>query len=505
MAPARKAKLQEKTIRALLVDDDAEDTLLLMGLMAQATWPWFKFTLECAQDLKSGLEILAKGETEVVLLDLMLPDSQGLSTLEKARSCAPDVPIVVLTGLKDEAMGLEAVAGGAQDYLVKGGVDGHALKRTISYAVERHRMTSSLKGLVDGSADAMVVVGDDGAVRYANPAAQALFGRPLGEILDKPFPYPLGPEGHAEISIPSAEGPARIGEMRVSRIEWRDQAARLASIRDVTDQRRAGQLKAEIQERRNLDRMKDELMGAVAHKIRTPLTVIKAGVDCLHLGMAGPLTPKQGTLVGLMRNSVDKLVKVVRNTLSLSRLESGKAQVRPTRLDAAPLIDGAVRAFKLLADERKIALGARLAPHLPPVHADPDLFSEMLDNLIDNALRFAKSKVEVRADVHPGERTPEGGVYVEFSVIDDGPGVPREHAQEIFHKFVQAGRAAGTGGYKGTGLGLAVCKESAELHEGRIWVEPGDGGGKFHFILPKHEPERERKRGGVYAEGPGKA
>ena len=147
--------MKEKVIRALLVEDDPEDTLLLMNLMARSTWPSFRFTLDCAEDLASGLAVLAKGGIEVVLLDLMLPDSRGIETVRAVRSGFPDIPLVVLTGLRDEALGLEAVAQGAQDYQVKGNIDGHALKRTISYAVERHRMLARLKNVIEGAADAM--------------------------------------------------------------------------------------------------------------------------------------------------------------------------------------------------------------------------------------------------------------------------------------------------------------------------------------------------------------
>src|SRR5258708_1851315 len=104
--------LKDRNIQVLLIEDDPEDTMLLMNTMAKSGWPTLKFTLLCADDLKSGLKILEEGGVEVVLLDLMLPDSQGMETIIKVRAKAPDVPIVVLTGMQDEEMGLEAVRHG---------------------------------------------------------------------------------------------------------------------------------------------------------------------------------------------------------------------------------------------------------------------------------------------------------------------------------------------------------------------------------------------------------
>src|ERR1700733_8241930 len=131
-----KNELKNRNIQALLIEDDPEDTMLLMNVMAKSGWPSFKFTLLCAENLQSGLKLLEEGGIEVVLLDLMLPDSQGIETVIRIRAKAPDVPIVVLTGMQDEDMGLEAVKHGAQDYQIKGNLHGHSLKRTLSYAVE---------------------------------------------------------------------------------------------------------------------------------------------------------------------------------------------------------------------------------------------------------------------------------------------------------------------------------------------------------------------------------
>ena len=119
----------------LLIEDSASDTRLLCELLASTKMA--QFHVDCADCLATGRQHLARRNVDVILLDLGLPDSQGLTTFSDMQASAPDLPIVVLSGLEDEALALRAVQDGAQDYLVKGEVDTNMLERTLRYAIER--------------------------------------------------------------------------------------------------------------------------------------------------------------------------------------------------------------------------------------------------------------------------------------------------------------------------------------------------------------------------------
>ena len=127
----------DKSIRVLLIEDNIGDSRLIREMLSEAKD--VSFDLKYAERLQVGLGQLGQGGIDVVLLDLGLPDSQGLETLDKTYALAPEVPIVVLTGLDDDTLGVKAVNRGAQDYLKKGQVDGELLMRTIRYAIERKR------------------------------------------------------------------------------------------------------------------------------------------------------------------------------------------------------------------------------------------------------------------------------------------------------------------------------------------------------------------------------
>jgi DNA-binding response OmpR family regulator len=134
--------MTEKLIQVLLIEDNPTDALLVEGALTQVSTAEFKLTN--VERLIKGLECLSQEPLDVVLLDLSLPDSQGLETLVKIREQAPQVPVVVLTGLTDEELGLRALQEGAQDYLVKGHFEGGGLARTIRYAIERKRSEAEI-------------------------------------------------------------------------------------------------------------------------------------------------------------------------------------------------------------------------------------------------------------------------------------------------------------------------------------------------------------------------
>lgn len=494
--------MNEKNISGLLIEDDPDDTMLLMEIMAQPDWPALKFTFVCAENLKAGLKILEKDNIEVVLLDLTLPDSRGIETVSKVHSLAPDVPIVVLTGLANESLGLEAVMQGAQDYQVKGEINGHALKRTISYAVERHRSLFHLKNIIESAPDGMVIVNAKKIILYMNSAAMALLGGSANELLGKPFPYPLSKNNFCELlRIPVQGGGERIMETRTAEIEWKNEPAAIISIHDITELRRVEQIKAEIIERRNMDKLKDELMSAVSHEMRNPLTIIKAAGGNLKEGLAGSLSRQQANIVSLQYNNILRLEKIVDHILDLSRLESGRAQINLQKVDAAQLIRDTLNGFRLVASEQNLMIQQEIPEDLPMLNADPELFIQVLSNLIDNAMRFTESKILVKAETVVGDEVASKtmqanavtGVltarkYIQVSVIDDGEGIPKERIEELFNKFIQVNRNSRGEGYKGTGLGLAICKEIVERQKGKIWVESVWGkGAQFHFMLPQYE------------------
>ena len=135
--------MSKERLKVLLIEDDPEDAMLIRDMLADAGG--VSFDAECAGCLSSGSERLGDTSIDVVLVDLGLPDSTGLATLDSVMCLAPATPVVVLTGLGDEQVALDAVHRGAQDYLVKGKFESDVLSRCVRYAIERHQLKAELE------------------------------------------------------------------------------------------------------------------------------------------------------------------------------------------------------------------------------------------------------------------------------------------------------------------------------------------------------------------------
>lgn len=140
--------MEKQIFKVLLIEDDADDTLLLQGMIEESQEGLEHFEIETVNRLSTGLARLARGGIDIILLDLGLPDSMGIDTLRTTRAQAPEMTIVVLTGHVDSHLGLEALQEGAQDYQVKGMVNGPLLVRSMRYAIERKRLEGEKEALI---------------------------------------------------------------------------------------------------------------------------------------------------------------------------------------------------------------------------------------------------------------------------------------------------------------------------------------------------------------------
>lgn len=468
----------EQRVRVLLIEDDPDYTMLMNVYVNEACGEALKYVLESAESLTAGLDLLARQEFDIVLLDLMLPDSRGIETLVKLRAKAPGLPVVVLTNIDQDDFGREAIAHGAQDFLSKNKVDSRRLSHAIGFALERNRLFRQMETLVDGSPDGMVIVDRDRTVRYANAAAAALFGRRKEAMIGRLFEYATVPGKAVELKLSPAPDRAIVAEMRTAEIEWKGYPAWLASIRDVTELKKLEEVRAEVRERTRMDQLKDQLLSTVAHELRTPLSVVKAVVGTLRDKLAGPMTPDQSELIAAADRNINRLTRLLNNFLDLSRLESRRARVNRRAVDPVELVREVSEGVRMANRGRSVVILYDLPEKAPEVHVDADMIAQVLSNLLDNALRYARARVLVRMTCEPQA--------AEVCVVDDGPGIPAEKLADLFNKFVQLDRPRGGSGYKGTGLGLAISREIMGLNDGKIWAENAAGGrgACFRFTLP---------------------
>jgi two-component system, OmpR family, sensor histidine kinase KdpD len=221
-----------------------------------------------------------------------------------------------------------------------------------------------------------------------------------------------------------------------------------------------------------VDRLRQALVGAVSHDLRSPLATIKVASSTLNQSSEVLSPDDRHELYELIDAQTDRLTRLVNNLLDMTRIQSGSLEVRPMPTRVADLVDEAVTGLRSELGERPIKV--QVPEGVPLVDADPLLIVQVLANLLENANRHGPPGTPVIVDV---TATPGGRVTV--AVEDEGGGVPEAERQAVFETFVRFD----TGGR--SGLGLAIAKAFVEAHGDRIWVEDApDGGARFVFTLP---------------------
>ncbi len=225
--------------------------------------------------------------------------------------------------------------------------------------------------------------------------------------------------------------------------------------------------------------LKDELIAKVSHELRTPLTTIKEGVSLMLDQALGTINEEQKDFLQTMDQNVDRLTELITNLLDFSKIREGRLRLVRRRVDIGGLIQATLKQYRLIAGQRTLET---VMPAVPPVFADPNRILQVLGNLFSNAVKFTDDNGVIRF----GLQQQDG--YVNVVVQDNGRGIAREDIGKLFQQFSQVGDDAAK--HRGTGLGLALCKELVELHRGSIWVtsEPGKGS-QFTFTLPVYTSE----------------
>ena len=232
-------------VRILLIEDNPVDQMLIKEYLKnnQAA----SFCVDVEQSISEGINRLLCGGIDLVILDLMLPDCKGMETYESLRLQSPEIPVIILTGTSDREMALSAMQNGAEDYLIKGEIDGLILERAILYALERSHNKSEVKireenfrQIITRSAMGCIITDEIGKMLFVNPAAEAIFESYSFKMVETEFPFSINCVKDAQIEIDTPTG-KKYAQMRVVKTEWEGKPANLVSLFDLTERIKAEQ------------------------------------------------------------------------------------------------------------------------------------------------------------------------------------------------------------------------------------------------------------------------
>ncbi|MBF0227151.1 MAG: response regulator [Desulfobacterales bacterium] len=280
-------KIETKNIELLLIEDNLGDARLIKEMIVE--YQIAPINVAHFDRLSKGIDYLNSHRPDIILLDLSLPDSHGLNTLLTLIKHEKRIPIVVLTGLNDQSLALEAVREGAQDYIVKGKIYDDMLIRTINYALERHKINEQLKRMthtlveqekrlrlmIEKNVDGIIIVNSKGIIRFVNPSAIDIMDKEAEELLNKYFEWFSYIKSDQEIILTQKDGNKIIAEIQHTEIEWEGETVLLISMRDVTYRKEAEKI---IEEKQKLQGVV-EMAGAVCHELNQPLQALFSEMD----------------------------------------------------------------------------------------------------------------------------------------------------------------------------------------------------------------------------------
>ncbi len=502
-----------KNLRILLVEDNPGDADLICEMLP--TTEENGFTVHCVTRLAEAVSHLKKVKTDIALLDLDLPDSRGIDTVRRARKAAPGMPIVVLTGNEDERMGIEAVQGGAQDFLVKGQTHHSQLSRVLRYAVERHyaeqQMRESehfLRSTLDALSAHIAIIDSSGEIIAANKAwrefarihgkhamrccegdnyfhicktmkkdesevaicAQSFAEGIQAVITNKADLYEL------EYSIQSPGGELWFhGQVTPFPDDYKRRV--VISHEEITERKRAEEDKLSLATQlRHTHKMEaiGTLAGGIAHDFNNILSSVIGFVELSLMELEDESQLEKNLREVYQAGTRAK--ELVQQILTFARSE--ESHIQPTQISAI-----AKEAFKLIRSTIPTSIEMQLTINSEAfAMVEPAQIHQIFMNLMTNAAQAMDSDGGVLSvnidEIHlkrfrdSMHKAFKPGDYFKVTVSDTGRGIPPDALEKIFDPYFTT-----KGGGEGTGLGLSVVHGIVRNHGGEIVVDSKVGHG----------------------------
>jgi PAS domain S-box-containing protein len=333
---------------------------------------------------------------------------------------------------------------------------------------------SNFYQVVNNSADGILITSHEGTVRFTNPAMEFLLEKKAKDIQGQQFGFPISSGDKTEIDIIRKKGKTITAEMRVVETVWFDENVYLATLRDITERKKAQQ------EQENLTRMLQEKVSeleafsyGVAHDLKSPIISIQGFLDLLKNDIRKRNAGKVKEDVQYIESGVKKMGQLIARTLEYSR--AGRLVKAEAKVSFSEIVSDVIKEFTGQINSIQGTISA--AKKFPEVYIDVIRIREVLTNLIQNSIKFRDKtrllKIDISCQVAKSETI--------FFVRDNGIGIDTGEAEKMFGLFYR-----GSAEIEGTGVGLAIVKRIIEGHGGRVWAEGEPGKGTtIYFTLPQ--------------------
>lgn len=482
-----------------------EDSLVFSRLLNKRLSAGDRHEVAVAASLAEARQLISQNAFDLAILDLTLPDAPKGEIVDYVT--AHKIPSIVFTSTFDPALREQILAKDVFDYLLKDSPDAiESVARSIerfylnqksailivddSLTIRTHlaKMLKALRSpllLASGGTEALHLLAEHPEIRlvitdYHMPEMD---GFELVSRIRKTHPH----ESLAIIGV-SSEGASLMSAKFLKKgandfltkpFSQEELYNKIALNLELIERFQVVQEQAE--HLAVLNQQKNKFLGMAAHDLRNPLASIRGFSEIMLSEATGPVTAEAKEFLALIHSLSNEMLEMVNDLLDVATIESGKATLNIQNHSLTKLIRERLGINRVMATKKGIAIEEELA-ELTELPCDRSRISQVVDNLVSNAVKFSQSNSTVRVSL--SLFTEKGTEYARVGVKDQGPGLTSEDQTKLFGEF-QKLSARPTGGEKSTGLGLSIVKKIITDHGGRIWVEstPGEGAA-FEFTLP---------------------
>ena len=245
---------------------------------------------------------------------------------------------------------------------------------------------------------------------------------------------------------------------------------------------------SDLRNQKKLERLKADFNSMIVHDLRSPLNIIQGYVDIVRTQVIGSITEEQAELLTIAKENVYKVLKLIDNFLTASKLEVGRFEIETEINSINSLIETLFDHYKILSEKKSISIEMSLDENLPLLHFDKFRIEQVLTNFLSNAIKFTPDNGKITVTSLLNQTQNDISKDVDLSIVvevaDSGVGIPKNELNKVFNKYEQT-EAGKNASLKGTGLGLAISREIIQLHNGDVGVRSKEGeGSTFYFSLP---------------------
>lgn len=377
---------------------------------------------------------------------------------------------------------LRALIGALQE--AKGTLELRVKERTRELEEEKNKTLAIITNFADG----VIVFDRDNKVTLINPKVQELFKIEPKEVVGKSL-FELN-------DIPNFRSLANLLGREIKKIFREELSLSENMVLEVTtlplirEKEILGNLVVlhDITREKLIERMKTEFVSLTAHQLRTPLSAIKWTIRMLLDGDLGKITQEQKSFLEKTYNSNEKMISLINDLLNVTRIEEGRYIYKPVPTDFLKVIQEVIHSRESLIKERDVSFEFKKPKEkFPEILMDAEKIKLVVENLLDNAIKYTRPKGKVTISLNKGIKD------IEFKIQDTGIGIPKDQQERVFTKFFRGANVMRLE-TEGTGLGLFISKNIIEAHGGRIWFDSEEGRGTiFYFNLPIKKNNNQKK------------